>query len=76
MDSEKNNLFGYLKYYEKNHNLILLENEKKILIDNILYFFDNCEVLDDNNCIVGHYIFKTRNIEWITFQEMMKHTEK
>jgi hypothetical protein len=76
MDSEKNYLFGYLKYYEKNHDLILLEDEKKILIDNIVYFFDNCEILDENNSIIGHYIFKTRNIEWITFQEMMKHTEK
>jgi len=76
MESEKNYLFGYLKYYEKNDNLILLEDEKKIFIDNIVYFFDNCEVLDENNSIIGHYIFKNRNIEWITFQEMMKHTEK
>jgi len=76
MDSEKNHLFGYLKYYEKNDNLVLLEDEKKILIDNIVYFFDDYEVLDENNSIIGHYIFETRNIEWITFQEMMKHTEK
>jgi hypothetical protein len=76
METEKNDLFGYLKYYEKNHNLILLKDEKKILIDNILYFFDNCEVLDENNCIIGHYIPETRNIEWITFQEMIRHTEK
>jgi len=76
MESEKNYLFGYLKYYEKNDNLVLLEDEKKILIDNIVYFFDNCEVLDENNNLIGHYIFETRNIEWVTFQEMMKHTEK
>lgn len=76
MESEKNYLFGYLKYYEKNENLVLLEDEKKILIDNIVYFFDNCEVLDENNNLIGHYIFETRNIEWVTFQEMMKHTEK
>ena len=40
------------------------------------YKWLSIDVLDENNNLIGNYIFETRNIEWITFQEMMKHTEK